>query len=91
VTIVIRISHAENQDGVTVRHVCLQSGTAIGCIAQATADSFTARSAEGHSLVHGDTEITFPSLIDAAAHVWMSFMASRADPAYAIVRSEHAG
>jgi hypothetical protein len=91
VSIVIRIRHAESRDGVTVRHVCLQSGTLIGRVAQATVDSFTARSAEGHPLVHGDTEITFPSLTDAAAHVWMSFMARRADPTCTIVRSEHAG
>jgi hypothetical protein len=91
VSIVIRIRHPETRNGVTVHHVCLQSGTLIGCIEQATADSFTARSAEGHSLVHGDTEITFPSLTDAAAQVWMSFMARRADPSYTIARSQHAG
>lgn len=90
-SIIIRIRHAESRDGVTVHRVCLQSGTLIGCIEQATADSFAARSAEGHSLVDLDTETTFPSLTDAAAQVWMSFMARRADPTYTIARSEHVG
>jgi hypothetical protein len=79
-SIVIRIQHAESRDGVTVHRVCLQSGTLIGRIEQATTDSFTARNAEGHLLVHGDTKLTFSSLTDAAAHIWMAFMAATPTP-----------
>jgi hypothetical protein len=69
VSIVIRIQAASSQHGVTTRRVCLQSGTLIGFVEHATEETFTARSAEGHPLDHGDTTITFPSLTDAAAAV----------------------
>jgi hypothetical protein len=88
VSIVIRIQNAESRDGVTVHRVCLQSGTLIGRIEQATADFFTARSVKGHLLVHGDTKLTFPSLTDAAVHIWMAFIARRADPAYTTTREQ---
>jgi hypothetical protein len=91
VTIVIRIEPASSQEGVTVQRVCLRSGTLIGVIEHAEADAFKARNVEGHLLVtHEGTTMTFPSLSDAAAHIWMAFMARRADPAYTSTRSERA-
>jgi hypothetical protein len=79
-TILISIQPARSRRGVTTQRVCLQSGTLIGLVEHATEEAFTARSAEGHPLVHGDTAMTFPSLTDAAAAVWLGFMARSPTP-----------
>lgn len=90
-SILIHIEFPETREGVTANRVRLQSGTRLGRIEHAGPDAFVARTTQGHLLVRGDTVLTLPSLTDAAAHLWMAFMAHSADLDSTPVRSDHAG
>lgn len=51
----------------------------------------TPASFQGHLLVRGGTTTRFMSVIDAAAHLWMAFMANSATLDAALVRGDRVG
>jgi hypothetical protein len=78
--VLIRFVFPRCVGGDTLYRVDLRSGTTVGFAARRSNGTIVALTARGHRLEHVGVAITFPTLIDAAAHAWLSFMADSPAP-----------
>jgi hypothetical protein len=74
-SVLIHIHATRDPGGVTAYRVALSGGTTIGVVRRRADESIIASTPEGHRVTHGDTSVQFATVVDAAAHVWMAFMA----------------
>jgi hypothetical protein len=78
--VLIRFVSPRCVGGDTLYRLHLRSDTTVGFAARRSNGTIVALTARGHHLEHAGVAITFPTLIDAATHAWMSFMADSPAP-----------